>query len=85
MLTNISFTRTKKFHHLSLRKPYRIFFYFYLKRNAFIWLIEHYLRIISSSLYIIVVCHNHTFFIANIATKVRFCFVITKDLRENLH
>ena len=62
VLTNISFTRTKKFNHLSLRKPYRIFFYFYLKRNAFIWLIEHYLRFISSCQYfVIVVCHNHTF------------------------
>ena len=34
----------------------------HFKFYTFVWLIEYYLRIISHKLYVIVVCHNHTFF-----------------------
>ena len=53
---------TKQLCHLCLGKPNRILIQFHLQPNAIIWLLEYYLRVISSCLYfVIVVCHNHTF------------------------
>ena len=52
--------RTKEISYLLLSKPYSIMacINLHLKRDAFIWLIENNLRLISNLYVIIVICHT---------------------------